>query len=46
LDEKAEGKRPIGRPWRGWEYNIEIDLGKIGWGGMDRSHVTQDRDQW
>jgi hypothetical protein len=46
FDEKAEGKRPIGRPWRRWENNIEIDISKIGWGVMDRIDVAQDRDQW
>jgi hypothetical protein len=23
---KFEGKRPLGRPWRGWEDNIRMDL--------------------
>jgi hypothetical protein len=32
---KPEEKRPLGRPRRGWENNIKIDLGEIGWGGMD-----------
>jgi hypothetical protein len=32
---KTEGKRPLGRPRRRWENNIEMDLGEIGWGGMD-----------
>jgi hypothetical protein len=36
-----EGKRPLGRPRHRWEYNIEMDFGEMGWGGM-----TQDRDQW
>jgi hypothetical protein len=26
--------------------NIEIDLRKIGWNGMDWIDVAQDRDQW
>jgi hypothetical protein len=45
FDGKAEGKRLIGRPWRRWEISILIDLSKIGWGGRDRIHVAQDRDQ-
>jgi len=33
---KPKGKRPFGRPRRGWEYNINIDLQEFGWGhGMD-----------
>ena len=28
---KPEGKRPLGR----WEYNIKMDLQKVGCGGMD-----------
>jgi hypothetical protein len=27
-----EGKRPLGRPRRGWEDNIKMDLREIGWG--------------
>jgi hypothetical protein len=23
---KPEGKTPIGRPWRGWESNVTVDL--------------------
>jgi hypothetical protein len=29
---KPEGKRPLGRPRRGWEYGIRIDLREIGLG--------------
>jgi hypothetical protein len=32
---KPEGKRPIGRPRRGWEDNIRMDLGEVGWGDVD-----------
>jgi hypothetical protein len=32
---KPERKRPIGRPRRMWEENIRMDLGEVGWGGMD-----------
>jgi hypothetical protein len=34
LVEKAEGKRPLGRPKRRWEDNIKMDLRGIGWNGM------------
>jgi hypothetical protein len=43
---KPEGNRPLRRPKRRWEKNIEIDLREIGWGGMDWINVAQDRDQW
>jgi hypothetical protein len=32
---KPEGKRPLERPRRRWEDNIEIDIREIGWGPMD-----------
>jgi hypothetical protein len=31
---------------RRWEDNIRMDLREIGWEGVDRVHVAQDRDQW
>jgi hypothetical protein len=32
---KPEGKRPLGKPTRRWEDTIKIDVGEMGWGGMD-----------
>jgi len=32
---KPEGKRPLRRPRRKWEYNIKTDLREVGCGGMD-----------
>jgi hypothetical protein len=32
---KPEGKRPLGRPRRGWVNNIKKDLGEVGWGDVD-----------
>jgi hypothetical protein len=32
---KLEGKGPPGRPRCRWMDNIEMDLGEIGWGGID-----------
>jgi len=29
---KPEGKRPLGRPTRRWENNIEMDLQEVGCG--------------
>jgi hypothetical protein len=39
-------KSPLGRPRSRWEDDTEMDLREIGWGGMDRTDLAQDRDQW
>jgi len=31
---KPEGKKPLGRPWCRWEYNIKLDHQEVGCGGM------------
>jgi len=41
---KPEGKGPVGRPRRQWEYNIRLDLREIVWEDMDWMRMTQDRD--
>jgi hypothetical protein len=43
---KTDGRRPLGRPGRGWVDNIKMDLREIGWGSMDWIDLAQDRDQW
>jgi hypothetical protein len=43
---KPEGKRLLGRQRRRWVDNIRVDLGVIGWGGMDWIDLAQNRDQW
>jgi hypothetical protein len=43
---KPEGKRPLGRPRCRWVDIIRMDLGEIGWDGVDWIDVAQDRDQW
>jgi hypothetical protein len=43
---KLEGKRPLGRPRRGWVDNIKRDLREIGWDGIDWINLAQDRGQW
>jgi hypothetical protein len=39
----TEGKRPLGRPRR---KDIKMDLREIGWGDMDWSSLTWDKDWW
>jgi hypothetical protein len=41
---KPDGKRPLGTLWHSWIDNIKMDLGEMGWGGMDWIDVAQDRD--
>jgi len=43
---KPEGKRPLGRPRRTWEDNIQMDLGELGCGVMEWMEVAQDRGRW
>jgi hypothetical protein len=38
------GKRPPRRPGHGWEDYIKIKLREVGWGGMDKIHLAQDRE--
>jgi len=42
---KPEGKKPLGRPKYRWKDNIRMDLGEVGWKGVDWIHLVQDRDQ-
>jgi hypothetical protein len=46
LVRKPERKRPLGIQRRRWVNNIKMDLGEIGWKGMDWIDPTQDRNQW
>ena len=43
---KPEGKRPLGRPRRRWEDNINMDLQEVGGGCEDWMELAQDRDRW
>jgi hypothetical protein len=41
-----ESKRPLGRPRRGWEDNIKMDLREIGIDGANWIQLAQDMVQW
>ena len=43
---KPEGTRPLGRPRRGREDNIKMDLQEVGGGFGDWMELAQDRDSW
>ena len=43
---KQEGKRPLGRPRRGWVDNIRTDLQEVGCGYMDWIGLAQDSGGW
>jgi hypothetical protein len=46
LEGKPEGKRPLEKPRHRWVNNIRMDLGEVGWGGVDWIDLAQDRDKW
>ena len=43
---KSKVKRPLGRPRRRWEDNINLDLQEMEYGVMDWIELAQDRDSW
>jgi hypothetical protein len=43
---EAPKVRPLGRPRRGWEDNIKMDLKETGIGGAKWIRLVQDRVQW
>jgi len=42
---KAEGKRLLGRPRRGWE-DVRIGFREIVWAVVEWSHLAENRKQW
>ena len=42
---KRERMRPLGRPRRGWEDNIKMDIQGVGCWGMDWIEQAQDRER-
>ena len=43
---KPEGKKPLGRPRRKWEDNINIDLQEVRGACGDWMELAQDRERW
>jgi hypothetical protein len=43
---EPEGKRPLGKQRRRWVDNIKMDLGELGWAGVDWIGTAQDRKRW
>jgi hypothetical protein len=43
---KPEEKRPLRRPRRRWEDNINMDLQEVGGGSGDWMELAQDTDRW
>ena len=46
LVEKAEGRKPLGRPRRRWMDNVRMDLQEVGCGYMDWIGLAQDGYRW
>ena len=46
LEGKPKGKRLLGRPRRGWEDKIKMDLQEMECGFMDWIDLAEDRDSW
>jgi hypothetical protein len=42
---KPEGRRPLGRPRRRWENNIEMDLREVGLGDINWINLAQVRNR-
>jgi hypothetical protein len=40
---KCEGRKPVVRPRRRWDDNIEVDHREVGWGCVDWVDLAQDR---
>ena len=43
---RPEGRRPLGRPRRRWEYDIKWIFRVVGWGGIDWIDLAQDTHRW
>jgi hypothetical protein len=43
---KPEGRKPLERLRRRWDYNIRMDLREVGCGCVEWMELAQDRDRW
>jgi hypothetical protein len=43
---KREGRRSFGKVRRRCEYNIKMDLKKVGWDDVEWIYLAQDRTKW
>jgi hypothetical protein len=43
---RPEGKRPQGRLWHVWNYNVKMDLRETGIDGANWIRLAQDRVRW
>ena len=43
---KPEGKKPLGRPRRRWEYYIEMGLQEVRCGGVNWIELAPDVERW
>jgi hypothetical protein len=46
LVRKPKGKRRLGSLRSRWDGSIEVDIQKVGCGGIDWIQLAQDRDGW
>ena len=46
VEEKPDGKRPLGRPRNRREDNNKMELQEVGCGGVDWIELAEDRDRW
>jgi hypothetical protein len=44
-NEEGLVRKLVGRPRRRWLDNVKMDLGEVGWGGVDWIDLAQDSDQ-
>jgi hypothetical protein len=43
---RSKRRETILKTRRGWVDNVKMDLGEIGWGGVNWIGLALDRDQW
>jgi hypothetical protein len=43
---ESQNEKRSSRRRRRWAANVEVNVGEIGWDGLDLMHLAQDRSQW